>query len=158
MRPHSAGHSSPYSRQSTSTRGLQLPHAAYDPHQPLVRVNVDPNRPGNVVPPHMVTRSGFVDAQVAPIQYVPLPAQYASHTGHLPQPREGYYAQQPSKGADRPSTRVVYVDHPRLGYGVSQPQHGAPAAVQSAPVTVAPTFPPNAGHYVSQPQQYYYPG
>lgn len=148
-RPHSASLGSFYadSRRASSTRGAPLPNVAHDPYQPVVRINMDPNRAANGIP---VTRS--------PIQYVPLPPQYGDQMRHLPLSRDRHYTQQPSNGAARPSTRVVYVDQPRAGYGMSQPQHGAPAAVQPAPVTVVPKYPPSAGYYAPQPQQYYYPG
>lgn len=139
----------------SSTRGAPLPPSSYVAQQPLVRINDDPHRTGNGISSHMVSRSGFVDAQVAPIQYVPLSQHHTGHTGHLPRPppRDEYHVQ----SRTGPATRVVYVERPQAGYGLPQPQHGAPAAVQPAHVSVAAKCaPPIAAHYA--PQKYYYPG
>lgn len=155
-RPRSADCGSPRADgHRPSTRGAPLPPSSYVAQQPLVRINDDPHRTGNGISSHMVSRSGFVDAQVAPIQYAPLSQHHTSHKGHLPRPPPGdeYYVQ----SGTRPATRVVYVESPQAGYGLPQPQHGAPAAVQPAHVNVAAKYaPPIAGDYA--PHRYYYPG
>ncbi|KXT01487.1 hypothetical protein AC578_4526 [Pseudocercospora eumusae] len=140
-----------------------LADVSYDPRQPMMQQN---ERYHSAVPQRQPQpRHGFVDAQVAPIQYVPL----------LPQGQDQYgrptYARVPAHDYHRsghqtgqPPHRVVYVEAPRQ----YTPVHGAPAAVQqlpravpngaykqqpstAAPVTV-PAYAPVAGQ-----QQYYYP-
>ncbi|KXT13616.1 hypothetical protein AC579_9763 [Pseudocercospora musae] len=140
-----------------------LADVSYDPMQPMMQRN---ERYHSAVPQRQPEpRHGFVDAQVAPIQYVPLPPQGQDQYGrptYARGPAHDYHRSGYQIG--QPPPRMVYVEAPRQ----YTPVHGAPAAVQqlpraapngackqqpstAAPVTV-PAYAPVAG----QPQ-YYYP-
>ncbi|KAF7191349.1 hypothetical protein HII31_07372 [Pseudocercospora fuligena] len=147
------------------TQGENRPLAdvSYDPRQPMMQQD---ERYHSTVPQRQPEpRHGFVDAQVAPIQYVPLPPQGQDQYGrptYARVPAHDYHRS--GYQAGQPPPRVVYVEAPRQ----YTPVHGAPAAVQqlpraapngaykqqpttAAPVTV-PAYAPVAGQ-----QQYYYP-
>ncbi|KAF2206707.1 hypothetical protein CERZMDRAFT_103102 [Cercospora zeae-maydis SCOH1-5] len=95
---------------------------------------------------------GFVDAQVAPIQYVPLSRQY------LPRPPAERHAASGPGSSGRAVPQVMYVNQAQPGYAYqAQPIHGAPAAVQPAPVTISTSYPASTAQYAPQPR-YYYPG
>ncbi|EME48774.1 hypothetical protein DOTSEDRAFT_49180 [Dothistroma septosporum NZE10] len=99
----------------------------YDPLQPLIRA--DDRRdyyagrdPGYDQQP----KPAIVDAQVAPIQYIPHPWQNGGQYQH-PARSLTYDPQRPNsryQAAQRP--RVVYIQAP-------SPVHGAPAAIQQVP-------------------------
>lgn len=102
--------------------------ATYDPRHPGVQhderyYSAAPQRPPE-------PRHGFVDAQVAPIQYVPLPAPVRDH--HVRPTYVRLPAQEchrPGYQQAQPQPRIVYVEAPRQ----YTPMHGAPAAVQQLP-------------------------
>lgn len=98
-------------------RGIQRDEP-YDPRWPLLPANHGQAAFGENAHRANEARPAFVNAQVAPIQYMERPVQ--STRAHTAQP-QGYGMQQP---------RVVY-----LAAGTPQPQpiHGAPAAVQQVP-------------------------
>ncbi|KAI5369465.1 hypothetical protein Slin15195_G003410 [Septoria linicola] len=158
-RPQSASRGSPFAdrvvprheQPQAMSYGAPLPVARYEVHTQPTRPDPRPDHRTNGVDSHAVTQHGFVDAQVAPIQYVPISRQYS-----LPRPPPGRYYAQGYPGGAPPGAQVVYVEQPRPGYMQPQPVHGAPAAVQPAPVTVSTGYAPAAAKYAPQPQ-YYYP-
>lgn len=80
------------------------------------------------------SRSEFVNASVAPIQYVPHPQQQSSVPFESPgrsRALTNYARDYPSAhGGSRQPQQVIYVDAAR---GTPQPVHGAPAAIQQLP-------------------------
>lgn len=77
-------------------------------------------------------RSGFVNASVAPIQYVPLPQQNGKHYDGQFQSRAAAFQAQnlPAAHGNFQPQQIIYVHAP---HSAPQPVHGAPAAVQQLP-------------------------
>ncbi|CAK3891845.1 Hypothetical predicted protein [Lecanosticta acicola] len=134
----------------------------YDPRQPLLPVNQGPFRLQSDVQRDGEARPPFIDAQVAPIQYMPLPQEQRRMDTVAPRRHEVRH----SGPVAHQQPRVIYLQAPPPhSYHTPQPVHGAPAVVQQIPRTneqqvassppVAGLQPPPAG-YVPQPQ-YYYP-
>lgn len=146
----------------------------YDPRQPMLpSFDRNQSRASSVSQREPDPRLGFVDAQVAPIQYVPHTQRADRYAGAQYVRPAGYETHAPNNSYGQPQPRVVYLDAPRVA---PMPVHGAPAAVQQVPRgapnashpqlpsasvaqgPVPPSHMPVAEGYQPQPEpQYYYP-
>lgn len=159
-----------YDQPQYSPGGAQHGHRTADRAAAGNMVDLTSPRSGHGAPQSMWPvedrRPGFVNASVAPIQYVPHPQQHGRQYENSYQPQPPVYdprAVPPGYAAKQPQ-QVIYVN---AAHGMPQPVHGAPAAVQQSPMAGGvPVQMPQldaryANHYV-QPgsvpaSQYYYP-
>ncbi|GIZ39968.1 hypothetical protein CKM354_000332700 [Cercospora kikuchii] len=136
----------------TFVHGAPAPLPTYGLPQGTVQKDPRVHQNGTVMDSRAAPKYGFVDAQVAPIQYVPISRQY------LPRPQAERHVGYGPGNNGRSVPQVMYVNQVQPGYAYqAQPVHGAPAPVQPAPVTVPAPYPAGAPQYAPQPR-YYYPG
>ncbi|KAM3419288.1 hypothetical protein BST61_g5225 [Cercospora zeina] len=132
--------------------GAPAPVTTYGLPQGTVQHDYRVHQNGANVDSRSAPKYGFVDAQVAPIQYVPISRQY------VPRPPADRHVAYGPGSSGRAVPQVMYVNQAQPGYAYqAQPVHGAPAAVQPAPVTISTPYAPSTAQYAPQPR-YYYPG
>lgn len=126
-RPQETYHMQNFAQHDPSRRPPPPDPEPYDPLRPLIRA--DDRREYHAGRDHRQDqrpKTAIMDAQVAPIQYVPHPQQNGAQYQNAPRP-SAYDPQRPDlryQGAQQP--QVVYIQAPT-------PVHGAPAAIQQVP-------------------------
>lgn len=152
-----------YGALSTDGRPTELapsPNPApYDPQKPLLRLEDYRAHGRGSVPtasrPERDHRLGFVDAQVAPVQYAPHPQPPEEQPvpfHYRPMPDNSFQQYHPAHA----QPQVIYVQAPQT----PQPVHGAPAAIQQVPRQAPPAasavFQQPAAPSAHQPPQLYH--